>query len=99
MWWVNLAWIFFRAEDLGEAMTITGSYALLIDNGPRELGAGLLGLLLVLAVLHVAGFVSRTTSWWDRLPGWAFAAAFGLAAALALSLIHPAAQPFIYFQF
>ncbi|MEE4274005.1 MAG: MBOAT family O-acyltransferase [Thermoanaerobaculales bacterium] len=99
MWWVNLAWIFFRAADLGEAMAVTRSYVLFIDNGPRELGPGVLWLLLVLAVLHVAGALSHRSSWWRRAPGWAFAAAYGLLAALALSLVHPAAQPFIYFQF
>ncbi|MEX1312310.1 MAG: MBOAT family O-acyltransferase [Candidatus Sulfomarinibacteraceae bacterium] len=99
MWWVNLAWIFFRAADLGDAVSIARSYILLVDNGPRELGPGLLWLLVALLVLHLTGFLSRRSSWWRALPGWAFAAAWGLAAALALSLIHPAAQPFIYFQF
>ena len=99
MWWVNLAWIFFRAADLGDAVSIARSYVLLVDNGPRELGPGLMWLLVALSVLHLTGFLSRRSSWWRALPGWAFAAAWGLAAALALSLIQPAAQPFIYFQF
>jgi len=99
LWWVNLAWIFFRAADLGEAMVIARSYVFFADNGPRELGPPMLWVLLVLAVLHVAGSFSHRSSWWRGAPGWAFAAVYGLLAALALSLIHPAAQPFIYFQF
>ncbi len=98
-WWVNLAWIFFRAADLGQALSVTRSFVLFTDNGPVELGRGLLWLLATLAVLHLAGHASLRNGWWRRVPGWAFGVGYGLLVALALSLVHPAAQPFIYFQF
>ncbi len=72
---------------------------LFTDNGPVELGRGLLWLLATLAVLHLAGHASLRNGWWRRVPGWAFGVGYGLLVALALSLVHPAAQPFIYFQF
>jgi alginate O-acetyltransferase complex protein AlgI len=98
-WWVNLAWIFFRAADLGQALDISRSFVFLSDSGPRELEPKLLWLLAILAVLHLAGHASQRSGWWRRLPGWAFATAYGALVALALALIHPSAQPFIYFQF
>ncbi len=98
-WWVNLAWIFFRAPDLAEAASISRSFVFFTDNGSRMLGVGLPWLLVVLAGLHLAGFLSQRSHWWRDLPGWAFAAGYGALVALALALIHPTAQPFIYFQF
>lgn len=98
-WWVNLAWIFFRAPDLGQAVSISRSFVLFTDSGPRSLGPGLIWLLTVLGVLHLAGYFSLRSSWWRDLPGWVFAAGYGVLVALALALIHPSAQPFIYFQF
>lgn len=98
-WWVNLAWIFFRAPDLSEAVSISRSFVFFVDNGPGSLGAGLPWLLAVLAALHLAGYFSLRSLWWRDLPGWAFATGYGVLVALALSLIHPSAQPFIYFQF
>ena len=98
-WWVNLAWIFFRAPDLGQAMSISRSFVLFADSGPRSLGPGLLWLLAALAALHLAGYFSQQSQWWRDLPGWVFSAGVGALVALALALIHPSAQPFIYFQF
>jgi alginate O-acetyltransferase complex protein AlgI len=98
-WWVNLAWIFFRAPDLSQAASISRSFVLLTDSGPRSLGVGLPWLLAVLACLHLAGFLSQRSAWWRDLPGWVFATGYGVLVGLALAFIHPSAQPFIYFQF
>ena len=98
-WWVNLAWIFFRATDLGQAISVARSYIFFDDNGSKSLDPAIWGLLVVLAALHVAGHLSQKSGWWRQIPGWLFAPAYGLLLALALALIHPSAQPFIYFQF
>ena len=98
-WWVNLAWIFFRAADLGEALSISRSFIFFAGGGPHSLDPALLWLLAVLALLHLAGYLSQRSGWWRRLPGWVFAPAYGVLVALTLALIHPSAQPFIYFQF
>lgn len=98
-WWVNLAWVFFRAPSLGQAWSISRSFVFFRDAGADSLGPGLLWLLTGLAALHIAGFLSHRGMWWRDLPGWAFAAGYGLLVAVALALTHPSAQPFIYFQF
>jgi len=98
-WWVNLAWVFFRAPDLAQAWSISRSFVLFADAGPGSLGSGLPWLLVVFAGLHIAGYFSHRHKWWRGLPGWVFAAGYGVLVALALALTHPSAQPFIYFQF
>lgn len=98
-YWANLTWIFFRAPDLPAAAAIARSFVFLQDLGPETLDPRLWLLLAGLAVLHVAGYLSLRSTWWKHLPGWAFAAGYGLLAALALSLVQTETQPFIYFQF
>ena len=98
-WWVNLAWIFFRAVDLPQALSVSRSFIFFADSGPRSLDPALMWLLAVLALLHIAGHLSQRSGWWRRFPAWVFALAYGVLVALTLALINPAAQPFIYFQF
>jgi alginate O-acetyltransferase complex protein AlgI len=98
-WWVNLAWIFFRAPDLGQALSITRSFVFFNDNGVVQLGTGFVWLLTILASLHLAGYASQRSRWWRQPPSWAFAVGYGAMVALALSLLFPTARPFIYFQF
>jgi alginate O-acetyltransferase complex protein AlgI len=98
-YWANLTWIFFRAPDLSSAIDVTRSFVLLQDLGPDSLDPRLWILLAGLAMLHVAGFLSLRSSWWQRLPSWAFATGYGVLAAIALGLVQTETQPFIYFQF
>ncbi len=98
-WWVCLGWIFFRAEDLPTAFAVVRSYVLFQSPGSATL-PGVIPLTLVgLAIVHVISWhysPGRAIAGW---PGWLFAPAYGLAAALTLAFARPDAAPFIYFQF
>jgi len=106
LYWVCLAWIFFRAQDLETAWTATRSFLFLDGIGDLSLTAfdGRLaagGIALVLAGLlgyHVAARMGAFR-WWDRLPGWAFSGLYGAAVPVVLAFVPVAAAPFIYFQF
>jgi alginate O-acetyltransferase complex protein AlgI len=99
LWWVCLAWIFFRANDLAQAWTACQAFVLLRSPGVQTIDARLLWLLPMLALVHWATY----RRWWDLkakvLPDWAYAAAYGCAVALVLFLVPLKVRPFIYFQF
>ena len=56
-------------------------------------------VLLGLAAIHWVAYRRWLAGWWDRLPRWGFAVTYGVSAALTLTMVHPRAAPFIYFQF
>jgi alginate O-acetyltransferase complex protein AlgI len=99
LWWVGLAWIFFRAADMPSAWTVARGYVLLDSPGEGQLGDRLLMVAIGLLAVQLVARSAVLREWWRRPAGWAFAAGYGAAGALVLALLHPHAEAFIYFQF
>jgi alginate O-acetyltransferase complex protein AlgI len=99
IYWVCVAWIFFRAVDLQHAMAALQGFVLFRSPGTEDLGAWLLWLVASLAVVHWLNSRGWFGQWWRRLPAPVFAAGYGCAAAVVLLFIPPHYKPFIYFQF
>lgn len=98
-WWVCLAWIFFRAVDLGEALEISRAYLTLDAPGDAGLGVDYRLLLVVLGILHWLAWRFRPELAVEKVPPMAFAAGFGAATALVLAFVPGEYRPFVYFQF
>jgi alginate O-acetyltransferase complex protein AlgI len=106
LYWVCLAWIFFRAQDLATAWAATRSFLFLDGIGDPMLTAfdgrlaagGMVAALVGLLAYHVAAHRGAFRRW-DRLPGWAFSGLYGAAIPVVLAFVPVAAAPFIYFQF
>lgn len=98
-WWVCLAWIFFRATSFSDALVATRAWVLLDSPGAAPVGIACLVVLAVLALLHAVHRGERLTAWSERVPGWAFAPAYGVVFACALAWVPTRYQAFIYFQF
>jgi alginate O-acetyltransferase complex protein AlgI len=98
-WLVCLAWIFFRAQDLSDALLILHAYITLHGPGTAELGIPYKPLLLVLGVMHWLAWRFRPELAVARLPPVAFATAYGATAALVLAFLPGEYRPFVYFQF
>ena len=100
---VCFCWIFFRSPDLASALVTARSFVLFDSPGAQSLSAGLIVPLALLALAHLVAhsprFATGFVRAWRALPAWAFGAAMGVAAALALTLEPASARPFIYFQF
>jgi alginate O-acetyltransferase complex protein AlgI len=96
---ICLEFVIFRAQNVADAIDVARSFVLFQTQGTRTLNPWLLVLFVVLAATHITTRYARQASWWRTAPDWAFAVGYGALAALALSFIHPTAQPFIYFQF
>ena len=98
-YWVCVAWIFFRAQTLAQALTLCKAFVLFRSSGTESVAPQLIWLFVPLALLHWAS--SRGE--WDLrvrvLPNWGYAAAFGATAALVLFFVPLNVRPFIYFQF
>ncbi len=99
LWWLGLTWVFFRAPDIATALYVAKHYLLFEAPGNVTLGDRMPWVLLGLAVLHALAWRRVLAGAWDRLPRWGFAVAYGSAASLVLTMVHPQAAPFIYFQF
>ena len=97
---VCVAWVFFRAPDLGTAFDVLGGLGL---SGPAPLVTPALVLLVVLAVVIQA----LPPGWWRTAEGWFVARPVALQGVLVGALIVAAdaavgqqgVAPFIYFQF
>lgn len=101
-YWVSLAWIFFRANNMTDALLIAKSYLGLSFMGESQLATMSIRLwiaIAVLLVLHVLAYSGLTKAFSQRSPRWVFAAAVGAIIALASSMMATKANPFIYFQF
>nr|CRH07242.1 Putative poly(beta-D-mannuronate) O-acetylase. putative membrane bound O-acyl transferase MBOAT family protein. (algI) [Candidatus Magnetococcus massalia] len=98
-WWMSLARIFFRAEDMqraGEALQI---FLTLQSSGQQLLGLAWIPLLLGLGAVHSLFYRWDVSALAGRLSiGW-FTLLMGVGSALALSLRPVGYQPFVYFQF
>jgi alginate O-acetyltransferase complex protein AlgI len=99
IYWVCVAWIFFRAVDLHHAFPALRSFVLLRSPGTEDLGAWMLWIVAALAIVHWLNSLGRFSEWWRRVPAPLFAAGYGCAAAVVLLFIPPRYTPFIYFQF
>jgi alginate O-acetyltransferase complex protein AlgI len=96
---VCACWIFFRAQTLDAALTITRAFLLFESPGEHAVGRALFWILPALALLHVASARGALIGWWRRIPAPAFGAAYALLWGLALPLVSIRFTPFIYFQF
>lgn len=99
IYWVCVAWIFFRAVDLKHALPALRSFVFFRSAGTEDLGAWMLWIVAALALVHWLNSIGCFSQWWRRLPAPAFAAGYGCAAAIVLLFIPPHYAPFIYFQF
>jgi len=97
---VCVAWVFFRAPDLGTAFDVLGGLGL---SGP----APLVTLPLVLLVVTAVAVQTLPPGWWRQAEAWLVARPVGLQglAVGALLVVADAAvgqqgvAPFIYYQF
>lgn len=98
-WFLFVNWIVFRAVGWDECKAMFRIFFFLDGGGARTLEAAWMLVFAGFAVVHT-GF---RYGWWERLfgrvSGWTWAAAYGVAAALALVFMATDYQPFIYFQF
>jgi alginate O-acetyltransferase complex protein AlgI len=99
IYWVCLAWIFFRAVDLPHAAPALRSFVFLPSAGTQDLGTWMLWVVAGLAFIHWLNSRGVFSTWWRRPPTAVFAAGYGCAFAVVLLFIPPHYAPFIYFQF
>ena len=60
---------------------------------------GFVVLFLALALIHVIHRRRTFAGTWERLPDWAFSAAYGVAVGAVMLFVPQHYAPFIYFQF
>jgi alginate O-acetyltransferase complex protein AlgI len=99
VYWVCVAWIFFRAVDLQHAAPALRSFLFLSSGGGEDLGAWMLWIVAGLGLVHWLNFRETFSTWWRRPSAPVFAAGYGCAFAVVLLFIPPHYAPFIYFQF
>lgn len=99
VYWVCVAWIFFRAIDLPHAAVILRSFVFFRAAGRQDLGSWMLAIVLLLGLVHWCNFRGIFARWWRRGPTALFAAGYGCAVATVLLFIPAKYTPFIYFQF
>ncbi|PZR72397.1 MAG: hypothetical protein DLM73_13420 [Chthoniobacterales bacterium] len=99
IYWVCVAWIFFRAVDLPHAFPAWRSFVLLQSPGTQDLGTWMLWIVAALGLVHWMNSRGVFSKWWRRVPAPVFAAGYGCAFAVVLLFIPPHYAPFIYFQF
>ncbi|MFL6583466.1 MAG: MBOAT family O-acyltransferase [Chthoniobacterales bacterium] len=99
VYWVCVAWIFFRAGTLPRALTALQSFVLFRSPGPEDFGASLLLVAVALGLVHWLNFRRVFSDFWRLLPGPLFAAGYGATIGIVLLFIPPHYAPFIYFQF
>ena len=101
-YWVGLAWIFFRAADMQDAIFVSKAYMGLGWLSGAEAASLSSKLWVVLAVLlagHLIAYSGIIEKAVKKSPRWAFAAAVGVTVAVITSMIATEIKPFIYFQF
>ena len=98
-YWVHLAWIFFRAPNVAEALQISQVYLTWQSAGTGELPPIVWPLIFGLAALHVIANKVRLGEKLGELPPNLFAVTTGALAAVALAFVPLGYRPFIYFQF
>ncbi len=98
-YWVNLAWIFFRAPTLNESLEISKIYLTWQSSGTDVLPINAWIFVIALGVIHWAGEKTDAPDRFSDLKPTRYAALFGVCFALALSFVPTGYRPFIYFQF
>ncbi len=98
-YWVNLAWIFFRAPNLEESIAISKTYLTWNSEGVETLPINAWFLLVALGLAHWLGEKVKGMDKFSKLSPNTYAVALGLCGALALSFVPTGYRPFIYFQF
>jgi alginate O-acetyltransferase complex protein AlgI len=111
-YFVCITWVMFRAQsvidpDTGAvkvsgfeiARTVLKSFVLFQKNGSRELANSCLWSIFGLTVLHWLASRKIFTSWWRRIPEWAYAGLLGVGLGVALFFVPQHFKAFIYFQF
>lgn len=98
-YWVNLAWIFFRAPTLEESLAMAKTYLLWDSAGTEHLPAIAWPLILGLGLLHIVGNRINLGALLANIPPNRFALTTGALAAVALAFVPLGYRPFIYFQF
>lgn len=98
-YWVNLAWIFFRAADLGEALSISETYLTWSSAGQNMLPIAVWPLLACLGLFHWLSHRFGAQEMIERLAPNRFAVTYGAVVAIAIAFVPLGYRPFIYFQF
>lgn len=98
-YWVNLAWIFFRAPTLTESLAIAKTYVTLSSEGTQTLPAVVWPFILAISLFHAISYRLKIGEALARMPAPLFAISTGALTALALSFVPLGYRPFIYFQF
>jgi alginate O-acetyltransferase complex protein AlgI len=101
LYWVCLAWIFFRASDLSDALNMSRAWLTVSSDGDQELILGNL-IYFIPAIFIVHWLLSKNDilQWFEKhmaLPIFFFL--YGLFFALIITLVPTGHIPFIYFQF
>ena len=100
-YWVCVCWVFFRAPDLPSAWTVLRPFVFWHAEGRLRLPGERPWLIffLALALIHAINRRRTLAGAWERLPDWAFSAAYGVAVGVVLLFVPQHYAPFIYFQF
>ena len=99
MYWFCLALMVFRCLNLSDAFVAVRSFALFQSDGPQDLGAWMLWIVVALGIVHWMNARGTFSHWWRRGPDPIFAVVYGCAFATIFLFIPPHYTPFIYFQF
>lgn len=98
-WWIFLAWIFFRAEDLARAMMILRGFLWPFNYSSQGLHWTYAVAPLLLYAVHILWRRINPVARAEAAPPWLVAGAAGLFMAAIILLRAPKPVPFIYFQF
>lgn len=98
-YWVNLAWIFFRASTLEEALSIAKTYLTLSSPGDQTFSLPVWPLLIALGLVHALSYHWKSAERLAKLPTNTFTPVYGALFAVALAFVPLGYRPFIYFQF
>lgn len=99
LYWVLLTWIFFRARSFADAGVMAEAFLSWQSPGPRSLDPALLLLVAALWLVHRLSDGRAVENAAQTMPDWAFAGAYGAAAAVAVFFVPLRTEGFIYFQF
>ena len=99
LYWVFLAWIFFRAETLPAAWQIATVWVTLQSPGTADMAFAAWPFLFAFAGIHFLGHRYKLLDRTERAPAEVFAMSYGLIAAFAVAFLPTGYRPFVYFQF